>query len=159
MHLPSLSGRSYMNYPSAKVKIMSVIFHFHKKRSQLTSLTDIWNMNISVIQSHQNKELGTLALISNTWTLRRRLQVRCTFSICSLLSNRELLTLSLLDCTDMICIGEKCELQPNSISSNHYFDSNTFNKVGTLRLPFQEAVPCLSPSLKCCSSSCSKSKH
>lgn len=158
MHLPSLSGRSYMNYSSAKVKSMSVIFHFHKKRSQLISLIDIWNMNISVMQS-QNKELGTLALVSNTWTLRRRLQVRCTFSICSLLSNREVLTLSLLDCTDMICVGEKCEVPSNSLSSTCYFDSNIFNKVGTLRLPSQEAVPCSPPSLKCYSSFCSKSKH
>lgn len=159
MHLPNLSGRSYMNYSSTKVKSMSVIFHFRKKQSQLTSLSDdIWNMNISVMQS-RSKEICTLGLISNTWTLRRRLQVRCTFSICSLLSNREVLTLSLLDCTDMICIGGKCGLPSNSLSSSFYFDSNILNKVGTLRLPSQEAVPCSSPSLKCYSSSCSKSKN
>ena len=136
---------------------MLVIFHFHKRLISHTTKSCM-ETNISVMQT-RNKETCMIALIINTWTLRRRLQVRCSFSICSLLSNREVLTLSLLDCTDIICIGEKCEFLSKSLSSYFHFDSNHFNIVSTLRLPSQEAAPYSSPSPKCYFSSCLRSKY
>lgn len=79
-------------------EVLSLLPPF-SKNSQLGSQCDMWKHKYTVDNDVHD--------CFNTWTFRRRLQVRCSFSICSLLSNREVFTLSLLDCTDIICIGGK----------------------------------------------------
>lgn len=56
-----------------------------------------WHSSINHSSKINNESRGVY-----TWTFRSRLRVRCNFSMFSLLSKRDVFTVSLFDCTDVI---------------------------------------------------------
>jgi hypothetical protein len=95
----------------------------------------------------------------NTWIFRRRLCVRCNFSICSLFSKREVFTPSLLDCTDVICNELVHFVMVITLGHRHLHMCNSkdmFNKGiwEIWHMPCQEAAPYLLPCPQYYFSSC-----